>query len=220
MKNLWRHVSSGLLFIPNVRCNKIWARDQIVNIHWIKEKGREFQKKHLLLIIAYAKGFDCVDHNKLWKILKEKGILGRLICLLRSLYAGQEATGPYMKKLIGSKLGREYIKAVYCHLAYLTYIWVLCLVTQSCPPLCDPRDCSWPDSSVHRDSPGKNTGVGCHALLQRIFPTQGLNPSLPYCRQILYCLRHQGSPGILEWGAYPFSRGFFQPKDWTGSPEL
>ena len=121
-----------------------------------------------------------------------------------------------MKKLIGSKLGREYIKAVYCHLAYLTYIWVLCLVTQSCPTLCDPRDCSWPDSSVHGDSPGKNTGVGCHALLQRIFPTQGLNPSLPYCRQILYCLRHQGSPGILEWGAYPFSRGFFQPKDWTG----
>ena len=92
MKNLWRHVSSGLLFIPNVRCNKIWARDQIVNIHWIKEKGREFQKKHLLLIIAYAKGFDCVDHNKLWKILKEMGILDHLTCLLRNPYAGQEAT--------------------------------------------------------------------------------------------------------------------------------
>ena len=49
---------------------------------------------------------------------------------------------------------------------------------QSCPTLCDPTDCGWPGSSVRRDSPGKNTGVGCHAFLQRIFPTQGLNPSL------------------------------------------
>ena len=56
-------------------------------------------------------------------------------------------------------------------------------------------------------SPGKNTRVGCHALLQGIFPTQGSNPGLPYCRQILYHLSHQGSSRILEWVAYPFSRG-------------
>ena len=56
---------------------------------------------------------------------------------------------------------------------------VLCLVTQSCPTLCDPMDCSLPGSSVHEDSPGKNTKVGCHALLQEIFPTQGLEPRSP-----------------------------------------
>ena len=65
-------------------------------------------------------------------------------------------------------------------------------VAQSCSTLSDPMDCSLPGSSVHGDSPGKNTGVGCQALLQGISPTQGLNPGLPHCRQILYCLSHQG----------------------------
>ena len=82
----------------------------------------------------------------------------------------------------------------------------VCLVTQSCLTLCYPRDCSPPGSSVHGDSSGKNTGVGCHALLQGIFPIQGSNPGLPHCRQILYHLSHQGNPRILEWVAYPFSR--------------
>ena len=76
--------------------------------------------------------------------------------------------------------------------------------------------CSLPGSSVHGDSPGKNTGVCCHALLQGIFPTQGSNPSLPHCGQILYRLSHQGSPRILEWVAYPFSRGSSQPRNRTG----
>ena len=75
---------------------------------------------------------------------------------------------------------------------------LLCLVSQSCLTLCDPMDCSLPGSSVHGDSPGKNTGVGCHALLQGIFPTQGSNPGLPNCRWILYRLSHHGSPGY--WG--------------------
>ena len=69
-----------------------------------------------------------------------------------------------------------------------------CLVAQLCPTLCNPVDCSPPGSSVHGDSPGKNTGVGCHALLQGIFPTQGSKPVLPHCRKILYHLSHQGSP--------------------------
>ena len=68
------------------------TRDQIVNIHWIMEKAREFQKNIYFCFIDYAKAFDCVDHNKLWKILKEMGIPAHLICLLRNLYAGQEAT--------------------------------------------------------------------------------------------------------------------------------
>ena len=71
----------------------------------------------------------------------------------------------------------------------------LCFVSQLCPTL---MDWSPPDASVHGDSPGKNTGVGCHALLQGIFPTQGSNPGLPHCRWILYCLSHQGSPCCPE----------------------
>ena len=67
-------------------------REQIANIHWITEKAREFQKNINFCFIDYAKAFDCVDHNKLWKILKEMGISDHLTCLLRNLYAGQEAT--------------------------------------------------------------------------------------------------------------------------------
>ena len=73
-----------------------------------------------------------------------------------------------------------------------------------------------PGSSVHGDSPGKNTAVGCHTLLQRIFPTQGLNLGLPHFRQFLYHLNHQGSPRILEWVTYPFSRGSSPPRNQTG----
>ena len=68
------------------------TRDQIANICWIIEKAREFQKNIYFCFIAYAKAFDCVDHNKLWKILKELGISDQLTCLLRNLYGGQEAT--------------------------------------------------------------------------------------------------------------------------------
>uniref|UniRef100_A0A4W2I671 RNA-directed DNA polymerase n=1 Tax=Bos indicus x Bos taurus TaxID=30522 RepID=A0A4W2I671_BOBOX len=68
------------------------TRDQIANIRWIMEKAREFQKNIYFCFIDYAKAFDCVDHNKLWKILKEMGIPDHLTCLLRNLYAGQEAT--------------------------------------------------------------------------------------------------------------------------------
>ena len=90
---------------------------------------------------------------------------------------------------------------------------VLCLVTQSCPNLCNPLVCSPPGSS---HSPGKNTGVGCHALLQGTFSTQGSNPGLPLCRWILYHLSHQGSPRILEWIAYPFFRGTAPPRNQIG----
>ena len=68
--------------------------------------------------------------------------------------------------------------------------YVLCLVVQSCLTLCDPMDCSLPGSSVHGDSPGKNTRVGCHSFLQGIYPTQESNPGLPHCRQIHYHLSH------------------------------
>ena len=96
-------------------------RDQIAYIHWILEKAREFQKNIYFWFIDYAQTVDCVDHNKLWKILKEMGIPDLLTCLLRNLYAGQEAT---LRTGHGTtdwfEIGKEYIKAVYCHFAYLT----------------------------------------------------------------------------------------------------
>ena len=68
------------------------SRDQIANIRWIMEKAREFQKNISFCFLDYAKAFDCVDHNKLWKILKKMRISDHLTCLMRNLYAGQEAT--------------------------------------------------------------------------------------------------------------------------------
>ena len=97
----------------------------------------------------------------------------------------------------------------------LSFVVALCLVTQLCLTFCDPMDCSPPGSSVHGDSPGKNTGVGCHALLQGIFPTQRLSPDLPNCKHTLYHVSHQGSPRILERVAYLFSRVSSQPRNWT-----
>ena len=80
------------------------ARDQIANIRWIMEKAREFQKNIYFCFIDYAKAFDCVDHNQLWKILKEMGIPDHLTCLLRNLYAGQEAIVKLdMEQQTGSK---------------------------------------------------------------------------------------------------------------------
>ena len=70
------------------------------------------------------------------------------------------------------------------------------------------------------NSPGQNTGVGSLSLLQGIFPTQGLNPGLPHCRQILYQLSYKGSPRILEWVAYPFSSGSSQPRNWIGKSPI
>ena len=85
----------------------------------------------------------------------------------------------------------------------------VCLVTQWCLTLYDPMDCSPPGSSVHGNSPGRNTRVDCHALLQGIFLTQGSNPGLLHYRQIIYCLSHQGSPRILEWGSPSLPQGIF-----------
>ena len=87
------------------------------------EKAREFQKNIYFCFIYYAKAFDCVDHNKLLKILQDMGIPDHLTCLLRNLYAGQEATVRTGHRTTDcSKLGKEYVKAVYCHPAYLTYL--------------------------------------------------------------------------------------------------
>ena len=97
------------------------TRDQIANICWIIKKAREIQRNIYFCFIDDAKAFDCVDHNKLWKILKEIRIPDHLTCLLKNLYSGQEAAViTDMEQWTGSRLGKEYIKAVYCHPAYLT----------------------------------------------------------------------------------------------------
>ena len=85
------------------------------------KRVREFQKNIYFCFIDYAKAFDCVDHNKLWKILREMGMPDHLTCLLRKLYPGQEAT---VRTGHGTtdwfQIGKEYVKAVYCHPVYLT----------------------------------------------------------------------------------------------------
>ena len=106
------------------------TRDQVANICYIIEKAREFQKNIYFSFIDYAihmtsAFFDCVDHNKLWKMLKDIGIPNHLTCLLRNLYTCQKATvRTGHGKQTRSKLGKEYIKAVYCHSAYLTYMQI------------------------------------------------------------------------------------------------
>ena len=110
-----------------------------------------------------------------------------------------------MKNVKEAKVKQKWTRVI----RYLAYF------AQSCPTLCDPMDCSPSGSSVHGDSPGKNIGVGCHALLQGIFPTQRSNPGLPHCRRILHHLSHQESPRILEWVAYPFSEGTSRPRNRT-----
>ena len=96
------------------------TRDQTANIRWIIEKAREFQTH--ICFIDYAKAFDCVDHNKLWKILQEMGIPEHLTYLLRNLYSQEkkQQLELEMEQQTGSKSGKEYVKAIYCHPAYLT----------------------------------------------------------------------------------------------------
>ena len=99
------------------------TRDEIANIRWIIKKAREFQKNICFCFIDYTKAFDCVDHNKLWKILQEMGIPDLLTCLLRNLHeVKKQQLELDMEQWTCSKLEREYVKAVYCCLAYLTYI--------------------------------------------------------------------------------------------------
>ena len=86
----------------------------------VSSKKQEFPPKIYFCFLDYAKAFDCVDHNKLWNFLKEIGIPDHFTCLLRNLYVGQEEIELDMEQQTGSKLGKERVKAIYCHPAYLT----------------------------------------------------------------------------------------------------
>ena len=99
------------------------TRDQTANIRWIVKKAREFQKNIDFCFIDYTKAFDCVDHNNLWKILQEMRIPGHLTCPQEiCMQVKKQQLELDMEQQTGSKLRKEYIKAVYCHPAYLTYI--------------------------------------------------------------------------------------------------
>ena len=99
------------------------TRDQIANICWIIKKAREFQKNIYFCFIDYANAFDYVDHKKLWKILKQKGIPDHLTCLLRNLYAGEEATVRTGHATTDwFQIEKEYVKVVDCHPAYSPYM--------------------------------------------------------------------------------------------------
>ena len=111
--------------IPNVQAGFRKSRgttDQIANLCWTIEKAREFQKNIYFCFTDYAKVFDCVDHNKLWKILQEIRIPDHLTCLLRNLQVKKQQLDLDMEQQTGSKLGKECVKAVYCHTVYLTYM--------------------------------------------------------------------------------------------------
>ena len=99
------------------------TRNQIANIRWIIEKAREFQKNIYLCVSDYSKGFDCVDHNNLWKILKERKYQTTLpVSWETCMQAKKQQLDLDMGQLTGSKLGKEYVKVVYCHPAYLIYM--------------------------------------------------------------------------------------------------
>ena len=100
------------------------TRNQITNFHWIIEKTREFQKNIYFGFPDYVKTFDCVDHNTLWKILEEMGISDHLTSCETYIQVNKQQLELDMEQGTGSKLGQEYIKAVYCHAAYLTYIQI------------------------------------------------------------------------------------------------
>ena len=126
-------------------------------ICWIIEKAREFQKNIFLRFINYAKTFDCVDHNKPWKILKEMGIPDHLTCLLRNLYAGQEATvrtrhGPTDWFQIGKGVHQGYILSRFLFNLYAESDQIRS-VAQSCQTFCDPMNRSTPGLPVHHQLP-------------------------------------------------------------------
>ena len=171
----------------------------------------ESQKQSLSLLVEFSLRMDIQVFmcHKYWITELVANIIKRIIKLLWVLFSSvshisRQCTfaGCLMLQftiILDIFLDCWYIVAEFCKFLsnfFRCLCAVFCLVSQSCLTLCDSMDYSPPGCSGHGDSPGKNTGVGCHALFQGTFPTQGSNPCLPHCRQILYCLSHQGSPGV------------------------
>ena len=128
---------------------------------------------------------DSITHSTGLSLSKFREIQGSLACYSPWSHKELDMTWP---------LNNSNNTCIIVFKSKLDKVLCLCLVAQSCQTLCNATNCSPSGSSVHGTSPSKNIGVNCHALLQEIFPTQGSNPGLPHCRQILYHLSHQGSP--------------------------
>ena len=148
-------------------------RNQRLNCqHSLDHRKREFQKNIQFCFIEQTKAFDCVDHNKLWKILKQMRILDHLSCPLRNLYAGQEAT---VRTRHGTtdwfQMGKKYIKDVYSSVQFSS-------VAQSCPTLCDPMNCSTPGLPVHHQLL-EYTQTRVHRVSDAIQPSHPLSSPSP-----------------------------------------
>jgi len=156
------------------------TRHQIANICWIIEKAREFQKNNYFRFIDYAKAFDCVNHNKLEIFLKRWEYKTSLPASRETcMQVKKQQLELYMEQLTGSKLWKEYNKAVYCHPVNLTYMQSgFCSVAQFFLTLCDPTDCSTPVVSVPHHLP-KYAQVDVHCISNGIQPSRPLTPSSP-----------------------------------------
>ena len=186
-------------------------RDQIANIHWIIKKAREFQKNIYFCFIDYAKASDSVYHNKLWKILKERGIPDHLTRLLRNVYAGQEAT---VRTGHGTTDWFQIRKGV-CQGCILSpclfnlYAGCCCCCKVSSVMSNSARPLRRQPTRLRRpwDSPGKNTGVGCHFLLQ----------CMKVKMKSLSCVRLSVTPWTAAHQA-PLAMGFSRQEYGSGLP--
>ena len=158
----------------------------------IQRKSKDILKQIALFLLVFKNILLFQISFSLTAILREKYMYTSHISLAQNTWSPQWYT--YCTDVCILIHHYHLMSKVYTRIHSWGYIYVLCLTAQSCLTLCDPVDCSLPGSFVHGDSPGKNTRVGCHALLQGFLPTQGSNPGLSHCRQILYCVSHQGSP--------------------------
>ena len=182
------------------------TRDQIINIHWIMKKAREFQKDIYFCFIDYAKASDCVDYNKLWKNFKEMEITDHFTCLLRNLFAGQEAI---VRTANETKDWFKIRKGV-----WQGCIWSSCLLKYgvswlfscpSCLTLCDPMDCSMQGvPSPHHPELAK---VHVHCISNAIQPSHSLMPPPP---PAINRFQHQG---LFQWVALRIR----WPKYWSFS---
>ena len=156
------------------------------------KKARELLKNVYFSFIDYTKAFDCVNHNKLWKNLKATGIPDYHTCLLRNLYVSQEATVKTgHRTTYWFQIGKGAYQGYILSQCFSSVQSLSCAQLFATPWTITTRLlCPW-------YFPGKNPGVGCHFLLQETFLTKGLNPGLPHCRQMLYCLSYQGSPNTI-----------------------
>ena len=176
------------------------TRDQIANICWIIKKAKEFQKDIYFCFIDDVKAFECVDHNKLGKFFQRWEYQTTLPASWEiNMQVKKQQLELDMKQWAGFKLGKEYVKAVYRHPAYLTYIqtevkWSRSVVSDSLRP-----HGMWPNRFLHPwDSPGKNPGVGCHFLLQGNLPKLGIEPRSPVLQADALISEPPGKPMYIQ----------------------